>query len=302
MRRAIGLAIVWVCACGPDRTSAGTGDTDSTSSASSSSTVDTTTDVDPTTAGPTSSTSVDPGTSSSEGSSSDTTAIGDDVASECTQCDTFAQNCPAGERCVPWSCDGSPSWNGTRCSPIADEPAGVGEACTVQQSRWSGLDDCERGAMCWSVDTITLEGTCVGLCVGTPDDPVCADSCAECRFDGEGVLAICLASCDPLMQDCAPDEGCYLAGEAYVCAQSSAPDAVVGDPCDGITGCAPGDTCINGAFVPGCAEGDGCCTAFCTVGDPDGCAALPGTTCAAVFLPGEGPACIPDTTGICVEP
>ena len=65
--------------------------------------------------------------------------------------------------------------------------------------------------------------------------------------------------------------------------------------------CGPGYTCVNGDFVPGCMAGEGCCTAFCTDGDPGGCDELPGSTCTPVFLPGQGPACVPDTTAICVE-
>src|SRR5688572_12034982 len=150
MRRWVGIAIALSCGCGSGSSTSDTAETDATStststsaSTSSAGTIDTS---DGTTGGPTTSptvTTVDPVTT---GTTTDetTTAVFPDGPVECTQCDLFAQDCPAGERCVPWSCDGTPNWNGTRCSPVADEPAGVGEPCTMQDSPWSGLDDCER--------------------------------------------------------------------------------------------------------------------------------------------------------------
>ena len=44
------------------------------------------------------------------------------------QCNPFTQDCPEGEKCMPWANDGGGSWNATRCSPISDNPGEPGEA------------------------------------------------------------------------------------------------------------------------------------------------------------------------------
>jgi hypothetical protein len=33
------------------------------------------------------------------------------------ECDQWAQDCPPGEKCMPWANDGGSSWNATRCFP-----------------------------------------------------------------------------------------------------------------------------------------------------------------------------------------
>jgi hypothetical protein len=299
------FVIAMLCGCGSDNAPTSGSETDPGTTTGTLGSTSVTSD-DPSSSSTSTVTTDPPDTTSASTSTdaitSDTTAAIPDVIVECDQCDLFAQDCGDGQRCVPWSCDGTPQWNGTRCSAIADDPVGIGEPCTMQDSPYSGLDDCQRSAMCWEVDEATLEGTCIGLCIGSLADPDCAESCAECLLPAEGVLALCVTSCDPVMQTCDAGDGCYLVGEAYVCAPSSAPDAMPGDACEDVTDCAPGDTCVNGAFVPGCTPGEGCCTPFCTEGDPGGCDEVPGSACAALFLPGQGPACVPDETGICVEP
>lgn len=62
------------------------------------------------------------------------------------ECDVFAQDCPPGEKCVPWANDGGGVWNATRCSPVDDDPAAPGEPCTVEGGPTSGIDDCDAQA------------------------------------------------------------------------------------------------------------------------------------------------------------
>ena len=53
------------------------------------------------------------GGSSTDGSSSDDGAfiIDDDAMSRCDpECDKFEQDCPAGQKCMPYSCDGGTIW------------------------------------------------------------------------------------------------------------------------------------------------------------------------------------------------
>jgi len=221
-------------------------------------------------------------------------------------CDLWAQDCPVGEKCMPYSNDGGGTWNAVRCSPIDDDPKAPGEACTVVGSGVSGIDDCERGAMCWYLDGATGMGECVAMCRGSEADSVCDDPCEACTINGEGTLILCLASCDPIGQDCAAGEACYPIGAMFACAPDSSGQAgEAGDPCEYITVCDPGLFCANADAVPGCDGASGCCTPFCDASAPDPCAALlPGTQCIPLFDEGMGPeGCLgPGLVGGCLLP
>lgn len=187
------------------------------------------------------------------------------------ECDPFAQDCPVGEKCNAWANDGGSSWNATACFPIDPAPVGVGETCIVQGSGVSGIDNCDLGAMCWDVDTMTNEGTCVALCTGSAVAPIC-DPGLTCAISNDGALNLCLPGCDPLLQDCIPGQACYPIGPGFTCApDSSGTEGVDGDPCEFINVCDPGLMCIDGGSVEGCGGFVGCCTPFCDVsvgGDP----------------------------------
>ena len=71
-----------------------------------------------------------------------------------------------------------------------------GEPCVVEIWNTSGLDDCERGSMCWYVDD-DGHGTCHELCVGTASEPAqCPDPDDRCVALGNW-MPLCLPSCDP---------------------------------------------------------------------------------------------------------
>ena len=61
------------------------------------------------------------------------------------ECDIWAQDCPDGEKCMPWANDGGNSWNATRCSPLDPNPGQPGDACTVEGCGVSGIDNCDIG-------------------------------------------------------------------------------------------------------------------------------------------------------------
>ena len=56
-------------------------------------------------------------------------------------CDLWAQDCPVGEKCMPWANAGGPAWNDARCTPLDSQPGQPGDACTVegQGDRGQGL-------------------------------------------------------------------------------------------------------------------------------------------------------------------
>ncbi len=189
------------------------------------------------------------------------------------QCDVWAQDCPDGEKCMPWACGDHDGWNASRCSALDDDPAQVGEPCTVVDGPFSGVDDCDISAMCWNPDPDTLVGECIAFCSGSEANRLCEDPATVC-FQGYDTLIACLPACDPLVGDCDPGEQCMFDGEDYgsfVCM----PDFLVGaqaygHDCAGLVGCGTGLVCRPAADVPGCATTD-CCTELHDVGQPIEC-------------------------------
>lgn len=200
---------------------------------------------------------------------------------------------------MPWANDGGNSWNATRCTPIDPDPDGLYEPCTVEGSGVSGIDSCELGAMCWSVDTETLTGTCIGLCTGSPSAPTCADENAQCFISSDGFVTPCVPDCDPLESDaCPPGEGCYPVDNAFTCAPDASGPKVGGvfDACEFTNACDPGLACINPDVVDACAPGaGGCCTPYCDLSAP-ACPAP--TSCLPFFEQGNTPPGYEDV-GIC---
>jgi len=101
----------------------------------------------------------------------------------CSQCDPWAQDCTFGEKCAPWNDDGGNSYNATKCVSVDPEPKQPGEPCVGEGL--SGQDDCDVGVLC-------VQGICVALCQGTPEDPICSEEGTACSIENEGVLILCL--------------------------------------------------------------------------------------------------------------
>ncbi len=186
------------------------------------------------------------------------------------ECDIWAQDCPEGEKCMPWDNSGGSSWNATRCSPIEESPGQPGDTCTVEGSGVSGIDDCDIASMCWDVDGKNNMGVCVGFCEGSPEAPLCSNPDEACSITNDGVLILCLPLCDPLLQDCAEGQACYPEENGFICSpDASGPDlGAIGDPCEYINVCDPGGWCAAAEVVPGCLGSAGCCAAYCDITDP----------------------------------
>lgn len=213
-------------------------------------------------------------------------------------CDIFdPRACPDGQKCMPWSTTGGLDWNAWSCFPVDEDPAGIGEACHVSKGMLSGIDDCEKGSMCWNADPETFEGTCFPFCIGSDRDPVCADPDRFCDISGDGTPYLCTPLCDPLAQDCPAGEACLPDGEWWICVfDGSGATGAYGDPCDFINECDPGLVCQDPSTVPPgqpCEGAPGCCTELCGLGDPLGDAQCAGAA--------EGQTCQPWYDGI-VDP
>lgn len=221
-------------------------------------------------------------------------------------CSIFAQDCPPGEKCMPYANDGGPAWNATGCFPIARDPVGYGETCQVEGNGASGLDDCDAGMMCWHVNRDGF-GECVHMCIGGWKDPTCPLPDQHCPISAEGVLLICRPNCDPLAQDCAyDDEVCYPLQDEWGCAPDASGDGgTFGDPCEFTNACDPMHVCLGAAALPGCEGSVGCCSQICDVLDETSdaaCAALAaGTACEAWYLEGQAPTGY-EHVGVCAVP
>ncbi len=102
------------------------------------------------------------------------------------ECDNFAQDCPAGQKCVAYSSNGAGGWDALKCVGVTgmDKP---GDTCT---SKGDGVDSCIKGAICWGVSREGM-GTCVALCTGSWEAPVCENT-AFCTISGLGLINLCL--------------------------------------------------------------------------------------------------------------
>lgn len=278
LRILVTLSLGATLACGssastPGSTETSTGDIDPASGSTGGSTGASSVQPDPTGPPPTStgtggSSSTDD-TNSSSGSDCGFVACADVPSDSGFDCDIFLQDCARGEKCAPWANDGGNSWNATRCYPIVDDPAQPGEPCTVEGEPASGLDSCDLGSMCWDVDAETDIGVCTPHCIGSPGDPACEDSTRVCSIGGDSILALCLPTCDPLMDSCDEGEGCYPWEQTFICAPDTSGEG--GGPfetCEFTNGCDPGAVCVPGEVAAVC-DSTNCCTPFCSLEAPD---------------------------------
>jgi hypothetical protein len=224
-----------------------------------------------------------------------------------TQCDIYADTCPAGEKCMPYASDGGLAQDATHCVPLAAEPMPLGAACTVQEWIASGKDDCDRGLFCVVYDAEALTGRCLSFCVADPELPDlgCDDPNARCVGTPDTLPRLCATDCDPFGSDCPDAYGCYKVNDHFVClADHSGSAGQYGDPCLFTNDCDPGMRCVVPDEFFECSSTDGCCSPLCDTRDPEASAMCPGApnhACVLIFDPGEGPPLF-DWVGACELP
>ncbi|MCB9705226.1 MAG: hypothetical protein H6711_25350 [Myxococcales bacterium] len=298
MRRGHAQARVWLtvaallglggCVGGDKQTSASEA-SGSTSGAVTSSTV--TTDAATSTSG-TGTTSAAGGTTGTSGAEAcdPVETFGEEPSGDLPDCDVWEQDCPLCEKCTPYSHDTGSNWNDLGCVPVVARPKQFSEPCTAKG--FSGFDDCDKGLMCWSLNDEGV-GYCVGLCVGSKAEPGC-EYAGLCVIPGDEITNICFPSCDPLLQDCPGEDGCYPYGRAleWICAyDGSFPGAGAdGDPCEFTNNCHPGLHCSpEGDRVPGC-QAASCCATICDLEEPNTCPLKDqGAECVPYYAMGEAP-------------
>ncbi len=217
------------------------------------------------------------------------------------ECDIWKQDCPMGQKCMPWD-PGGQSWNSTKCTDVADNAAKVGDDCVAEGGGTSGVDNCELGSMCWFLDADN-KGSCVELCKGTPMAPTCSGD-KICDESNEGVIIVCLETCDPLAQSCPEGQICFFDGvDTFICDFDASGDmGKYGDPCAYINVCDYGLFCANPETVPGCPPDNGCCSPYCNINEPNTCPGAPMQECVPWY--GEGNPTPPDqeNIGACAVP
>lgn len=196
--------------------------------------------------------------------------VPDDTPSSTKECDVFAQDCPDGEKCMPYANDGGSSWNAAKCSPLDAMPKQQGDPCHAEGNGVAGLDNCDISLICWFLN-LDNDGVCTDQCGGTIDSPTCPDLQQVCDISNDGVIAICLDTCNPLTQDCPPEQICFNSGSVnFVCDMDASGDGgQYQDPCVYINECDYGLYCASQAGVPGCQNPDGCCAPYCSLSAPD---------------------------------
>ena len=186
------------------------------------------------------------------------------------ECDVWVQDCPEGQKCTPWE-NTRCGWYSTRCVDIAPNPGKPGDPCTVEGDIASGVDTCEKAALCWDVDPDTLTGTCVAMCMGSQEKAQCPDG-TSCVISESGVLILCLPNCDPLAQDCDAGSLCLeqSPGAGFTCVLDASGDkGALNDPCAYLNACDAGLACAPPALAAECDPNQaGCCLPFCDLTNP----------------------------------
>jgi hypothetical protein len=210
-----------------------------------------------------------------------------------SECDPFAQDCPEGEKCVPYASSGD-AWDANKCVPVTGEQL-TGEPCTYG-GVFEATDDCDATGICLDRDGDTL-GTCHAFCPGTADDPQCPDN-QLCEISNEGSATLCVEQCSPLLQDCEPPTACYWDVSGFHCLPGG--EVPIGEPCGAANDCPPGNQCVEGSLLPSCA-GEACCTGFCELGLDENLCLIPGSACVPFFEEGAAPEGL-EQVGLCLSP
>lgn len=165
------------------------------------------------------------------------------------------QECGQGQEC---------SFGDRKCHASAGT-ATVGQPCTVTDPELL-LDDCQAALVC------AYSGSVFGRCLEPCEDPSdCAAGLSCVLSHHENIPGLCIASCDPFLQNCTefPAEACYplplMGGESTGgCLPVGTGD--VDSECTIPNDCQASMTCTVAALhTSGCNGAESCCTPLCDV-------------------------------------
>lgn len=249
--------------------------------------------------------------SSSDTTASDTTAetapsetedglfafIDDDVAGMILECDPILQDCPEGDKCVPYASTGG-VLDENKCVPVLGSQA-TGEPCVID-NRLDANDNCDATGVCSDLQVVDgkVVGTCHAFCTGSWTEPQCPVY-SYCQQPSNSAPTMCIPMCNPLTQDCAGDLSCYHGSNGiFLCGNTQGKE--ISKPCGFINDCAAGLICLGAESLPDCG-GEACCTVYCDLqaGDVQ-CAGFPGTVCLSFW--DDTPLLGYENLGVCVSP
>ena len=172
------------------------------------------------------------------------------------ECSFFLQDCNEGEKCVPWSQLPDLVPDEIRCCPVQQPMVEAGDICSVAGYLGSCLDNCAPGTMCLDIDG-DGEGVCQKMCEGSEEQPECPQQDDTCFIYYSGV-PLCFRTCDPLVQDCPADKGCYPdaiaeGGTGFLC-MPTVGDNGLGDYCWLLSACNPGMICATAHSSTNCSR------------------------------------------------
>lgn len=249
-----------------------------------------------------------PGTTGSESAGTDTgtgtdtppTTTEDPTGGNEVECDPIAQDCPEGLKCTAYAKELVDTWDANKCVPETNTDNVAGDPCEVEGGIATGIDNCAKGYICLNTDSEGKDGACVEFCAADMTCPNTSGGAGICIVTNDGTLPICLATCDPLMQDCPGQQACYgdPGGPPFFCFGPDPKDGGQdGSTCEFTNACLAGLQCNDSATLEGCpADSIGCCTPFCPL-DGDVCTGA--EECVSFFAeptPGF------ENVGICVLP
>jgi hypothetical protein len=230
-----------------------------------------------------------------------TTGDGDGDGDGEQQCDPIAQDCPDGFKCTALDTDQDDFWDANKCVDAPDDGGVAGDPCTIEgEDMFTGIDNCAEGYLCLNVDENQENGACIEFCSSDMTCPNTSGGDGVCIVQNDGVLPICLSTCDPLLQDCAGQAACYGTGEPpFICFN---PDAKGGGQdgtaCGYLNACLEGLSCAAAETQENCTSMEyGCCTPFCPL---DGVGACTGAEECVPFFAMEQPGF--ENVGICALP
>jgi hypothetical protein len=244
----------------------------------------------------TSDSSSDPSTGDGDGdleSSEDTGFVPPTDLEACSICDTFAQDCPDGEKCVPGPNRGG-SCNPQSCREVVGDKQ-PSEPCSLVDNS----DDCGESSWCYPGRfEDDSPAVCIEFCLGTADDASCSNPDEVCVIDTasyDGELG-CRPRCNPLAPEgCLADEVCTIGTSEqkdFGCLIANA-ELAAGAVCNHDQDCAAG-LCLDADELPDCGTVR-CCSSFCDVLAPD---CPDGSECVAIEL-ADNPE---STVGVCRIP
>jgi hypothetical protein len=207
-------------------------------------------------------------------------------------CDPWVQDCPDGEKCAAVAVSGDV--DSAQCVPLAEEPKGVGEPCTMEPNEWSGRDDCDVGSRCWRWGGWADDHpVCIELCGGCSDAPECSDGSRCVVWGVGGVMNFCIPECDPLRNDCPTGAICIHADDCnFFCWQPLDMEPPShGQTCMYTNECEAGASCVEAESFGEACEGLHCCSRYCDPNDPGAdamCEGLtPGQSCVPLCMGGH---------------